>query len=124
LSANLNIDHVGFVSDLHPIYSEADFFVLPSLEEGSPLVTYLALGAGLPVIASPMGSGGVITDGRQGFVVDPHDERALVNAIQTLCHDSVLRQEMAAASAVSAYQYTWHRVATRRVNLLMAHMHK
>ncbi|HRT77555.1 MAG TPA: glycosyltransferase, partial [Spirochaetota bacterium] len=43
LKQNQNIEHVNFVDDLKPVYRDADIFILPSLEEGSPLVTYLAL---------------------------------------------------------------------------------
>ena len=78
LKKNPTIEHVNYVDDLKPIYEKADFFILPSLEEGSPLVTYLALGASLPVIVSPMGAGGVITDGKEGFIIDPHNEKSLI----------------------------------------------
>lgn len=40
------IEHIPFTSDLPSIDKAADVFILPSLEEGSPLVTYLALGGG------------------------------------------------------------------------------
>jgi len=109
-----NIEHVGYVKHLKPLYREADIFILPSLEEGSPLVTYLALGAALPVIASPMGAGGVIANGKEGLLIDPHNRAELVQAIQTLCGDHDLRKQMAAASGKKAFEYTWDKVARRR----------
>jgi len=54
-----DVEHYEWLDDLSEIYSRADVFVLPSLEEGSPLVIYDAMGAGLPIIASPMGGGGL-----------------------------------------------------------------
>ena len=64
-----DIEHIPFTTDLRSVYLNADVLLFPSLEEGSPLVTYLALGAGLPSIVSPMGSGGVINNGHGGLVV-------------------------------------------------------
>jgi glycosyltransferase involved in cell wall biosynthesis len=119
LRMNDTIEHVDYVEDLRPIYEQADFFILPSLEEGSPLVTYLALGASLPVIVSPMGAGGVITDSKEGFVVDPKNGEQLVKTIQKLTNSSSLRNEMSKASAKTAMDYTWEKVAERRRRQLL-----
>jgi glycosyltransferase involved in cell wall biosynthesis len=113
------IEHVPYVNDLKPIYKGADIFILPSLEEGSPLVTYLALGAAMPIIASPMGAGGVITDGKEGAIVDPHDREQLIGAIQALFNSPRLRKEMSLAAGEKAEQYTWDKVAARRKKLLL-----
>lgn len=116
---NPTIEHIDYVDDLKPIYENADFFILPSLEEGSPLVTYLALGASLPVIASPMGAGGVITDYQEGFIIAPHNEKALIDAIKKLSVNPSLRKEMSIASGKKALQFTWDKVATQRRNLIL-----
>jgi glycosyltransferase involved in cell wall biosynthesis len=108
------VEHVGYTQDLKSIFEHADFFILPSLEEGSPLVTYLALGASLPVIVSPMGAGGIITDQREGLVVDPEDEKRLSGAIRKLAGDDSLRREMGSAAGKTAREYTWEKVGTRR----------
>jgi glycosyltransferase involved in cell wall biosynthesis len=113
------VEHVGYVQDLKPIFRRADIFILPSLEEGSPLVTYLALGASLPVIVSPMGAGGVITDLKEGLVVDPEDKNRLSGAIRKLAGDASLRKEMGSASGRKAQDYTWDKVGARRRVQLM-----
>ena len=41
-------------SDVSQAYSSADVFAFPSLEEGSPLVTYEAMAHGLAMLVSPM----------------------------------------------------------------------
>lgn len=120
LASNSRITHHDFMSDLKPIYASSDFFVLPSLEEGSPLVTYLALGAGLPCLVSPMGAGGVIENGKEGLVIDPHDADSFVEALRTLVSQEGLRQRLSSASAAKAVEYTWDRVAIRRLALLKA----
>ena len=48
------------------------------MKEGSPLVTYMAFGAGLPLLVSPIGGGGVATNGEDAVVIDPHDEVAWI----------------------------------------------
>ncbi|MBB6479261.1 glycosyltransferase family 4 protein [Spirochaeta isovalerica] len=122
-----NIEHIGFVDDLNPYYKGADFMILPSLEEGSPLVTYLALGAGLPSIVSPMGSGGIIQDDVEGFVIDPFNENEFVSAIQMMVNNSEIRNKMAQNSVNKAKDYVWEKVAYRRRELLfskLSNLHK
>lgn len=122
LARRPDISHVDFVDDLVPIYREADFLVLPSLEEGSPLVSYLALGAAIPLIVSPMGAGGIVEDGTDGLIVEPHDIIGLAGAIRTMVLDAELRQRMGAAAGAKAPAYTWQRVALSRRELLFAAM--
>lgn len=122
LKTRSDIERIDFVDDLKPIYRNADFLILPSLEEGSPLVTYLALGASLPLVVSAMGAGGIVEHMREGFVIDPHDTEALAAAIRTMVHDKDLRTRMAASSGSRAAQYTWDRVAIARRDLLFSRL--
>ncbi|MGB3147782.1 MAG: glycosyltransferase, partial [Paracoccaceae bacterium] len=52
-----NVSVTGFQRDTASAFQAADVFVMPSLEEGDPLVTYEAAAHGLPVIASSVGAG-------------------------------------------------------------------
>lgn len=113
-----NIEHIPYTNDLASIYKNADVFVLPSLEEGSPLVTYMAFGAGLPLLVSPMGGGGVVDNGVEGIVIDPYDADAWIHSLQTLTRDIQLRESLAFKSKLKAPYYLWEEVAKRRLNLL------
>ena len=62
--------------DLGALYRSADVFLLPSLEEGSPLVIYEACGSGLPVVTTPMGAGAIVRHSCEGLVLDPYDSAA------------------------------------------------
>ena len=117
--ADERIEHIPFTSDLPSIYKNADVFILPSLEEGSPLVTYTALGAGLPVIVSPMGGGNVIVDGEDGFVIEPHDEAKWVESMRLLAEDAQLRDKLSKKSKQKALNYTWNVVGAARLNSLI-----
>jgi glycosyltransferase involved in cell wall biosynthesis len=61
---------------------------LPSLSEGSPLVTLEAMAAGVPVVASTVG--GIpeqIWHDREGLLVPPGDAAALSEAVVSLLRD-------------------------------------
>lgn len=107
-----------FTPDPAPFFRSADMLVLPTLEEGSPLVTYEAMGIGLPVLTSPMGAGTVIRHDRDGLVVDPHDREALIAALRRLAGDVELRRTLAGNGRARAREYTWDRVAARRYELI------
>jgi glycosyltransferase involved in cell wall biosynthesis len=113
-----DIEHVGYCKDLRPIYRDADVFLFPSLEEGSPLVTYLCLGTGLPAIVSPMGSGGVIRNDQDGMVLDPHDEKAWVAALRRLATDAEMRLSLGRSAYANAAAYLWDKVGRQRLDAL------
>lgn len=117
-----DVEHVPFTSDLRSVYLDADVLLLPSLEEGSPLVTYLALGAGLPSIVSPMGAGGIISHGHDGLVVDPHDADRWIASIRKLYSDTELRHQLAENAYNKASQYLWSNVGRLRAECLQATM--
>jgi len=108
---------VGFVRDVGALYDQADVFVLPSLEEGSPLVTYEAMAKGLPVLVSPMGAGGVVRDQVDGLVLDPEDVGAWAAALRGLASDPGLRTWLGDAAAKRAREFTWAEVGARRARL-------
>jgi glycosyltransferase involved in cell wall biosynthesis len=89
-----DVVYLGFKNDISSAFKEADVFVFPSLEEGGPLVTYEAMANGLAILTSPMGGGTPIRDGLDGLIINPYDEQALVNALQTLANSPELRQAL------------------------------
>jgi len=71
------------------LYRWADLLVLPSICEGSALVTYEALASGLPVIATP-NTGAPVRDGTNGVIVPIRDVEALAHAIERFARDHEL----------------------------------
>jgi glycosyltransferase involved in cell wall biosynthesis len=62
-----------------------DLLVVPSLNEGTPLVVLEAMSAGIPIVASAVG--GIpeqVRHGREALLVSPADPRALAGAVTTL----------------------------------------
>ena len=109
---------VGFNFDLGPFYRSADVFVLPSLEEGDPLVTYEAAGCGLAVITTPMGSANIVEHGVNGLVVEPYDVEGLARSISLLAENIDLRKRLAAQAAQDARRYTTDKIGAERARLL------
>ncbi len=114
-----NIQFINFLPEIEKAYKSADIFILPSLEEGSPLVTYLALGAGLPCLVSPMAGAGVITDGQEGFIIEPHDKNGWVTALQKLFTSPSLREAQSKAARASSKTFLWENVGRQRSKLLL-----
>lgn len=116
--ARPDVEHRPYHAQLSELYAEADAFVLASHEEGSPLVTYLALASGLPCLVSPAAAGGVVRDGIEGLVRHPYDAVGWVSALRELASDVDLRARLGGAAVVQAANYTWDRVAERRATEL------
>jgi glycosyltransferase involved in cell wall biosynthesis len=73
---------------------------MPSLWEGLPLSMVLAMGAGLPVVATRVaGIPEVVLDLETGLLVPPADVPALGAALARLVADPVLRRRMGTAAA-------------------------
>lgn len=100
--------------DIGEIYRSADVFIFPTHEEGSPLVSYEAIGCGLPCLVSPMGAAGIIRDGIEGCVLDPYDIDAWVSAMRQLAAAPELRREMGEAARRRGTEYTWKEVGQKR----------
>ncbi|WP_333203899.1 glycosyltransferase family 4 protein [Microcoleus sp. S28C3] len=109
-----DVVHFDYALDYSSAYRQADFFAFPSLEEGSALVIYEAMGHGLPILTSPMGGGGVVRDGIDGIILDPYDTDAWVEGLRKLSNSPDLRAKMGAAARQRALELTWPQVAARR----------
>lgn len=79
-------------------YARARVFALPSSKEGFGIVYLEAWARGLPVVGARYGGAGeVISDGVDGFTVDPEDGPALAGALGRLLRDRALAERMGAA---------------------------
>ncbi|MBE0645282.1 MAG: glycosyltransferase family 4 protein [Bacteroidetes bacterium] len=91
-------------------YANASVFVLPSLQEGSALVSYEAMACGLPLLIST-NTGSVALDGEHGFVIPIRSSDAIAEKLAWM-H---AHQEDARAMGLRASEYiqdfTWDRYA-------------
>jgi glycosyltransferase involved in cell wall biosynthesis len=85
----------GVRHDVPALLHAADVFLLPSLTEGLPGVLIEAGMAGLPAVATRVGSvQNILRDGETGFVVPVRDEQAFVAMTLRLLGDQQLRQRL------------------------------
>lgn len=102
-AAALGIDgrvhFLGARRDLGNILAAVDIFTMPSFWEGLPLSMVLAMGAGLPVVASRVaGIPEVVNHGVTGLLVDPGDSTQLAQALHGLVVDRPLRARLGEAA--------------------------
>lgn len=93
------IDFVGWVDQrgAEELLAASDVLVLPSYDEGLPLVILEALTAGVPVVCSPVGAiPEVLEDGRNAVFVQPGDSQGLAEALAKLGREPAMRQRLAA----------------------------
>lgn len=90
---------LGTRRDLPLIYRALDLFVQPSRWEGLPLALLMAMGAGLPVLATRVsGVREVINDGVNGRLVEPEAPQALARVLLELYRQPETRVRLGAAA--------------------------
>ena len=86
---------VGYQRDVAPYYAFFDAFLLPSANEGTPVVAIEALASERPVVATRVGGvPDVVDDGEDGFLVEVGDIPALADRLEQLARDPELRARM------------------------------
>ncbi len=91
-----NVRFMGKVHNIPMMLSLMDIFVLPSFSEGLPMALLEAMAAKVPVIASKVGDIPlVISDGKEGLLVDPKNVEHLRDALLVLLGDGAKRNEFA-----------------------------
>ena len=109
LSAQLahpSVKRLGQRSDVPELMRQSDVFILPSLEEGSALVTLEARGCGC-VLAVSDASGAVCQHGENAMIHQARDVAKLSAQLTQLDEDRALRLRLRAASLATAPEITW-----------------
>lgn len=108
---------VGYLQglELASAYASADAFIFPSRSETLGLVLLEAMAAGCPVVAA--GTGGItdiVSDGKNGCLFDPADERGAVVATQRLLANQEERDLLRGHARQEAERWGWN-AATRQL---------
>ena len=108
---NLPVNFLGWREDIEVVLAAADFVILTSDNEGTPLSLIQAGMVGIPVVATNVGSTSeIVVDGQTGFLTDLSIEQ-LAQAVTKLASDSDLRAKMGAAGR----DYTLARYSVERL---------
>jgi glycosyltransferase involved in cell wall biosynthesis len=106
LLAHPSVEQHGHVADPAALMRGFDVLVLPSLEEGSALVTYEARACGC-VLAVSDRAGAACTAGVDALVHPAGDVAALAAHLRALASDRALLERLRAAALERAPELTW-----------------
>ncbi len=100
----------GFLhrEELAGLYAVADALILPTHSDPWGLVVNEGMACELPIIVTSVAgcSADLVEDGRNGYVVPPHDAEQLRAAMDSLVRDSQLRQKMSGQSRRRIQNYS------------------
>ena len=89
---------VGYQEDVAGYYRLFDAFLLPSVNEGTPVSAIESLASGTPVVANRVGGvPDVVRDGVDGFLVEAGDVEGAAERLATLAFDPALRARLGEA---------------------------
>jgi len=110
------VDFLGWVKDLHQVYSGLDIVALTSLNEGTPVSIIEAMASERAVVATQVGGvvdllGGSVSDNsfansynilERGIIVKSADFIGLSKALERLIKDQALRNKLSGAARIYA----------------------
>jgi glycosyltransferase involved in cell wall biosynthesis len=96
----------GYTKELPDVMRESDILVLPSIEEGSALVTYDARACGCVLLVSDA-SGAVCRHMENALVHSVSDVKTLADHFTLMDKDRALLQRLRASSLSTAHELTW-----------------
>jgi glycosyltransferase involved in cell wall biosynthesis len=101
----LNVTFFGWRSDIDQIFAASDIAILTSDNEGIPLTLIQAAQAGLPIVATNVGSiSDIVINESTGYLTQTAAP-AMADAIEKLVRDAQLRKMMGEAGKARAAQY-------------------
>ena len=103
-----DIKHLGFVRNIPELMGRANVFAFPSLDEGSALVNYEAMAAGLPVITTP-NAGSLIRDSLDGYIIPIRDSEALAERVEFFYKYPEQAKVMGESGRERIKGFTWER---------------
>lgn len=111
-------------SRLREIYAACDVFIAPSRSEGFGLPILESMACRTPVVASRTGCAeDVIEDGKNGYVVDVEDHKALAERlIRVLSMENASWQRMSEQAHRRANDYTWDHAGALFERALQRHI--
>ncbi|WP_167711666.1 MULTISPECIES: glycosyltransferase family 4 protein [unclassified Thermococcus] len=104
--------------ELAKIYQRSKIFILPSLDEVQPLTVLEAMASGLPVITTPVGSGGIVEHEKNGFIVPLKSPKELGETVNMLIQDNALVDKIGKRNReITEKKYSWNTITQRYINI-------
>lgn len=99
---------------------DSSIFLMASVTEGLPMVLLEAMSYGVPCIAyrTASGTGDIIDNGSNGFIIEDRNINEYVDAINLLLNDDNLRKKFAKASVLKAREFYKDNVTKKWILIL------
>lgn len=98
---------LGYCSNMTPIYQMSDLGVSSSIREGLPLNLLESMACGLPIVASKnRGHCEIVSEDRNGLLFSPYDSLQLLQKIEMLYSNQLLRQQMSVNNLEDVKKYS------------------
>lgn len=110
LGLGQNVELLGRIEDVRPVYAASHLITLTSLHEGFPNALLEGMASGRPVVATA--TGGIpelVRHGVEGYLTS-EDERSLAQSYLALFADPQIRERMGDAARSRAATFSWARV--------------
>ena len=100
-------------------FCDSSIFVLSSIFEPFGLVIVEAMSCGLPVVSfdCPYGPSGIISDGKDGFLIPNRDVQLFADRVCELIESYDLRKKMGAQGAKSSQRYSAEKIMPQWIHL-------
>jgi len=108
----------GYVDldELRALRSEADIFVFPSYQEGSPVALAEAIASGLPIVASDIGGNRLmVEEGENGYLITPGDDDELATKLTALITsaDRTIKDMGERSESIAKERLEWGQIAAQ-----------
>jgi glycosyltransferase involved in cell wall biosynthesis len=117
--AHDSVQLIGYRKDLPEIMASSDVLILPSIEEGSALVTSDARGSGCVLLVSEA-AGAICEHMKNALVHSVGDVDTLSRHITMLHNDRGLLERLRAASLSTVHEITWKSAGIRLLDIYRA----
>lgn len=116
-----SVEYRGFVEDVPDLLRTSDVLLLPSVEEGSALVTYEAQACGcVPLVSSAAGA--LLPPSLMGYVHEPRDVKTLARHLQSVMYDAEIRRQLRDDILTWSTGLTWDAAGRRMLDIFEERM--
>lgn len=116
------VETLGFISDVPALLRQSDALLLPSVEEGSALVTYEAQACGsIPIVSSAAGA--LLPPSMHAYVHEPRDVETLTRHLHVIGNDEGLRSRLRADILGWSPRLTWDAAGRRMLDIYRSRLH-
>ena len=114
----INVTLKGETSSINDVYSNAAFFVMSSKYEGLPMVLIEAQSFGLPIVSynCPFGPSDIISDDKNGYLVEDQNPNKLGDAILKLATSPDLLNNFSKQALINAEKYQPTKIINTWIN--------